>query len=331
MKKLSSECRDFKFARGFYIKLHSLVTSYIVGFDKEIKIVVASLLANGHILFDGIPGIGKTALAYTLSRALGLDFKRIQFTPDLLPSDIIGTMVYDQRINDFVFKKGPIFANIVLADEINRANPRTQSALLQAMQEKKVTVEGRDYYLPRPFMVIATQNPIEFTGVFPLPEALLDRFMVMVKMDVPDKDSLREIINRANKLTKPFDEWSIEPIVSRDELECLSKMVYEVDYTGSIEGRPNIMDYIVELSEATWRHPDVEYGVSPRASLYLLQLSRAIALLDGRDYVIPDDVKEAIHYVFPHRIILKPEARASRKTPYHVIKDILETVNPPVP
>ena len=144
--------------------------------------------------------------------------------------------------------------------------------------------------------------------------------------DIDDK-----IINRANKLTKPFDEWSIEPIVSRDELECLSKMVYEVDYTGSIEGRPNIMDYIVELSEATWRHPDVEYGVSPRASLYLLQLSRAIALLDGRDYVIPDDVKEAIHYVFPHRIILKPEARASRKTPYHVIKDILETVNPPVP
>ncbi len=318
-------------ARDFYERLSSVVGKFIVGFKEELRIITATLLANGHILVDGIPGIGKTAMAYTLARALGLSFKRIQFTPDLLPSDILGTMVYNQQKNVFEFRRGPIFANIVLADEINRANPRTQSALLEAMQERKVTIEGVDYHLPRPFLVIATQNPIEFTGVFPLPEALLDRFMVMIRLERPGRDNLVEILYRANTLAKPFDEWSVEPATNPEELLEISKLVYSVEYTSSIEGRPGIVDYICDLVEASWRHPDVEYGVSPRAGLYLLQLSRGLALLDGRDYVLPDDVKTAVKYVFPHRIVLKPEAKASKRDVYSVIRDIIESVEAPVP
>ncbi len=323
--------KGFESARDFYERLSSVIGKYIVGFHEELKIITATLLANGHILLDGIPGIGKTALAYTLSRVLGLSFKRIQFTPDLLPSDILGTMVYNQKKGDFEFRKGPVFANIVLADEINRANPRTQSALLEAMQERKVTVEGVDYRLPRPFMVIATQNPIEFTGVFPLPEALLDRFMVMIRLYRPDRKGLVEILFRANTLAKPFDEWVVEPVINPSRLLELSKLVYEVEYSSVIEGRPGVVDYITDLVEASWRHPDVEYGVSPRAGLFLLQLSRGLALLSGRDYVLPDDVKTAIKYVFPHRLILKPEARASHKDVYKVIDDIVKSVEVPVP
>ncbi len=321
----------FEDARDFYEKLDSMLSRYMVGLREELRIITATLLSEGHVLLDGIPGVGKTALANSLARALGLSFKRIQFTPDLLPSDILGTLVYNQKINDFVFRRGPIFANIVLADEINRANPRTQSALLEAMQERKVSIEGVDYPLPRPFMVIATQNPIEFTGVFPLPEALLDRFMVKVFIPVPHGDRVKEILYRVDKLTRPFDEWDIEPIITCDELLCLSKLVYRVNYRSEVKGRPDIVDYIAKIVDATWNHRRVEYGVSPRAGLYTLQLARALALLDGRDYVIPDDVKLAARYTLVHRLILKPEARASNIDPRDIVEDILKSVEPPIP
>lgn len=326
------ECSlGFNDVLDFYKKLDGMLSKYMVGFRLELKIITATLLSEGHVLLNGIPGVGKTALAYSLARSLGLSFKRIQFTPDLLPSDILGTMVFNQKINDFVFRRGPIFANVVLADEINRANPRTQSALLQAMQERKVSIEGVDYPLPRPFMVIATQNPIEFTGVFPLPEALLDRFMVKIDIPLPSKEHAKEILYRANRLTRPFDEWDIEPIVSMDELKCFTQLVYKVNYRSPIQGRPDIVDYITNLIEATWKHPKIEYGVSPRAGLFTLQLSRALAMLDGRNYVLPDDVKIAVRYTLPHRIILKPEARAANIDTKDIVEEILKTVEVPVP
>jgi len=326
------ECSfTFENVLHFYKRLDNMLSKYMVGFELELKIITATLLSEGHVLLNGIPGVGKTALANSLARALGLSFKRIQFTPDLLPSDILGTMVYNQKINDFIFRQGPVFANIVLADEINRANPRTQSALLQAMQERKVSIEGKDYLLPRPFMVIATQNPIEFTGVFPLPEALLDRFMVKIDIPLPSKKQKKEILYRADKLTRPFDEWDIEPIFGIDELKCLMQLVYKVNYRSSVQGRPDIVDYITDLIEATWAHPKVEYGVSPRAGLFTLQLSRALALLDGRNYVLPDDVKIAVLYTFPHRIILKPEARAANVDTKEIVNEIIKGVETPVP
>ncbi len=328
---MAEECRlGFRDAEDFYNKLSSMLSRYMVGFEEELRVITATLVAEGHVLLDGVPGTGKTALANSLARALGLSFKRIQFTPDLLPSDILGTLVYNQKINDFVFRRGPVFANIVLADEINRANPRTQSALLQAMQERKVSIEGQDHLLPRPFMVIATQNPVEFTGVFPLPEALLDRFMVKIDVKVPGKDMVKEILLRANRLTRPFDEWDIEPIITPGELLCLSKLVYSVEYSASPPGRPSVVDYIAEIIGATWSHKYVEYGASPRAGLFIVQLSRALALFEGRNYVIPDDVKLAARYCLPHRIILSPEARASNVATRRVVEEILVKVEPPV-
>ena len=297
------------------------VRKVVYGLDEQLKIVFASFLAEGHILLEGVPGVAKTTLAKAFASSLALSFKRIQFTPDLLPSDVIGTMVYDQRTGEFRLRKGPIFANIVLADEINRASPRTQSALLEAMQERQVTIEGNTLKLPEPFVVIATQNPIEFEGTFPLPEAQLDRFLVKVVIPRPPRQVLKLVLRNYGVIR----EWPIKPVASGEDVLRAQRAIW------SVRVSDDILDYIVELVEETHRHPHVRLGGSPRAAIALQQLSRALAAMEGRDYVIPDDVKLAARYVLPHRIILKPEAEVEGVTAERVVEEVLRSVRVPVP
>lgn len=303
-------------------RIVSEVSKVIVGKEEEIRFILASLMAGGHVLLEGVPGVAKTTMARAIATVLGLEWKRIQFTPDLLPADILGTFIYEQRTGEFRFRKGPIFANIVLADEINRASPRTQSAFLEAMQERQVTVEGITYKLPEPFMVIATMNPIEFEGVFPLPEAQIDRFLAKVVVGYPDKNEMIAILKKIDYI----EEWPLEPIVSPKDVELLvnsSRAVY-VDEV--------ILDYIVNLVEATRRHPLVRLGGSPRAAIALVKLSKSLALMDGRGYVVPDDVKKAALPALRHRIILKPEAEIEAGlTADNVVEQILEKTPVPSP
>ncbi|AEM38912.1 ATPase associated with various cellular activities AAA_3 [Pyrolobus fumarii 1A] len=297
------------------------VRKVVYGLDEQLKILLASLLAEGHVLLEGVPGVAKTTLAKAFASSMSLSFKRIQFTPDLLPSDVIGTMVYDQKSGEFRLKKGPIFANIVLADEINRASPRTQSALLEAMQERQVTIEGNTLRLPEPFMVVATQNPIEFEGTFPLPEAQLDRFLVKIVVPRPSREVLKQVLRNYGVIR----EWPIEPVATAEDVLEARRAVWSVRVSDSV------LDYIVEIVEATHRHPHVRLGGSPRAAIAMQQLSRALAAMEGRDYVIPDDVKLAARYVLPHRIILKPEAEVEGVTPEAVVEEVLKSVPTPVP
>ncbi len=297
------------------------VGKVVYGLEEQVKIILAALLADGHVLLEGVPGVAKTTLAKALASSMDLKFKRIQFTPDLLPSDIIGTMIYDQRTGEFRPRLGPIFANIVLADEINRASPRTQSALLEAMQERQVTIEGQTYRLEQPFFVIATQNPIEFEGTFPLPEAQLDRFLVKVVIERPKPEVLKRVLREYRRI----NEWPVEKVVSRNDVLAAQAAIWEVKVSDSI------IDYIVALVEETHRHDMVRLGASPRAAIAMQQLSRALAAMDGRDYVIPDDVKLAARYVLPHRVILKPEAEVEGVTPERVVDEVLKRVPAPVP
>jgi MoxR-like ATPase len=295
------------------------VGKVIIGKNEDITIILASLVARGHILLEGVPGVAKTTMAKAIASALDLSFKRIQFTPDLLPSDIVGTMVYDPSSGNFRLRKGPIFANIVLADEINRASPRTQSALLEAMQEKQVTIEGNTLPLPEPFMVIATQNPIELEGTFPLPEAQTDRFLVKLEITYPDRSELLHVLKRLREI----EEWPITPVAGKEELLSLSNVIWNIYVSEELLG------YIVDIIEESRKHPSVRLGGSPRAAISLLQISRSLALLHGRDYIIPDDVKKAAKPVLVHRIILKPEAEIEGETSSQVIDEILRKV--PVP
>ena len=293
----------------------------IVGKEKELKLLIATIIVDGHVLLEGVPGVAKTLMAKTIARSFNLSFKRIQFTPDLLPSDIIGTMVFDEKTKEFRLRKGPVFANIVLADEVNRASPRTQSALLEAMQEKQVTIEGETYKLPEPFTVIATQNPIELEGTFPLPEAQLDRFTTKIVIPIPDRKILLEVLRKLKTIT----EWPVRPVASGENVLDARKALWSITVSDPV------MDYIVSLVEATHRHPDVRLGASPRAAIALQQVSRALAAFNGRDYVIPDDVKKAAPYILLHRIILKPEAEVEGVTPEKVVREVLNTVEVPVP
>jgi MoxR-like ATPase len=303
-------------------RILSEIHKVVVGKNHEVKLLLATLIAGGHALLEGVPGVAKTTIAKALATATGLEWKRIQFTPDLLPSDIIGTMIYDKKTGEFRFRRGPIFANIVLADEINRASPRTQSAFLEAMQERQVTIEGIPYRLPEPFMVIATMNPIEFEGVFPLPEAQLDRFLVKIIIDYPTREELLEIIRKHDYI----EEWPVKAIVGPAEVKELTKSIKKVYIDDSI------LDYIADIVEATRRHPLVRLGASPRAAIALSKLSRALALMDGRDYVLPDDVKEVATAVLRHRILLKPEAEIEGGiTPDDVVNQILREVPTPSP
>ncbi len=293
----------------------------IVGKSEVVELIIVTLLCEGHILIDDVPGIGKTMLAKSISKSLGCSFRRIQFTPDLLPSDITGTHIFNQSTSDFEFKAGPIMAQIVLADEINRATPRTQSAMLEAMQERQITVEGITKPLPRPFLVLATQNPIELEGTFPLPEAQLDRFLLKIRMGYPTMDDDRVILTRF-RLTNPLDE--LAEVVSADELLRMQTGCREIHASADIE------DYVIRLVHATRNHDAVELGASPRAMLALFQSAQALAALRGRTYVIPDDVKYLARYVLSHRIVLKAESHLRGTTAEQALEEIVDTVPVPV-
>jgi MoxR-like ATPase len=286
------------------------------------QLLTAVLAAGGHVLFEDYPGLAKTLIARSFASVLGLDFKRIQFTPDLLPGDITGGYVYDRSRNDFVIRQGPIFANIILADEINRASPKTQSALLEAMQEYQVTLEGETQRLPHPFLVIATQNPIEYEGTFPLPEAQLDRFIMKLSVGYPTIEEEQEILTRRRQ--RGQDEIALVPQTSASELLQMRELVEQV-YVA-----PDIERYMVNLVAATRRHNQVVVGASPRGSLALLKLSRAWAAMQNRDFVLPDDVKRFARPALGHRLILDPELWLRRGATENVMEVVLRTVPVPV-
>ncbi|MFC2070701.1 AAA family ATPase [Chloroflexota bacterium] len=297
------------------------VERVIVGKSEVVELVIATLLCEGHILIDDVPGIGKTMLAKSIAKSLGCSFRRIQFTPDLLPSDITGTHIFNQSTSDFEFRPGPVIAQVVLADEINRATPRTQSALLEAMQERQITIEGETKPLPRPFIVLATQNPIELEGTFPLPEAQLDRFLLKIKLGYPTMDDDRVILTRFRQ-TNPLDE--LTAVISADELIRMQISCHEIHVTADIE------DYVIRLVHATRSHDSVELGASPRAMLALYQSAQALAALRGRTFVIPDDVKYLARYVLSHRIILKAESYLRGISAEQALEEIVDTVPVPV-
>ena len=277
-------------------RLTEAVHQVIAGMDDAIHALLIALLSEGHVLIEGPPGIAKTYLARAFSAALGLEFKRIQFTADILPSDIIGSQIYNRATGKFEFRKGPIFANIVLADEINRASPRSQSALLEAMQERQVTVEGVKYPLPRPFLIIATQNPIEFEGTYYLPEAEIDRFLIRIVIGYPNRETELEMLSKKLIHGENID---IDPVASPQEV------LNAIEIASKVKVDHSIIEYIVRLAEATRKHEKIALGVSPRGEVALLYASRAEAAINGKDYVIPDHVKSVLKLVFNHRIILK--------------------------
>jgi MoxR-like ATPase len=297
------------------------LASVVAGKDHVLERILAGVLANGHILIEDYPGLAKTLIARLLAQALDLGFRRIQFTPDLLPGDITGGFVYDQREGRFEFRPGPIFTNLLLGDEINRATPKTQAALLEAMQESQVTVEGQSFPLESPFLVIATQNPIELEGTYPLPEAQLDRFLVRVSVGYPEPEAEREILRRRRE--RRTDAASVPTIVSRADLLAMQEALETVFVSDAVER------YIVDLVQATRADHRVALGASPRGALGVLKLARAEAALRGRDFVLPDDVKAVALPVLAHRLVLKPELWVSRTTPAQVVEDLLRHV--PVP
>ena len=296
------------------------VSKVIVGKTEVIEHALAALIAQGHILLEDVPGVGKTMLAKSLSVSIGCDFKRIQFTPDLLPSDVAGISVYNQSSGEFQFRPGPIMAEVVLADEINRATPKTQSALLEAMEELQVTVDGVTHHLQHPFLVMATQNPIEYEGTFPLPEAQLDRFLMRISLGYPDFEEELSVIGQQEQ-THPIE--SLEPVTNPSEIVRLQEAAKEVYVDRAVR------EYIVTLTESTRDHRDVALGASPRASLGLFRASRALALVLDRDYVIPDDIKVLAPAVTAHRIILAPSARMRGVRSADLITDLLNSVAVP--
>ncbi|HYN89512.1 MAG TPA: MoxR family ATPase [Ardenticatenaceae bacterium] len=296
------------------------VERVILGKHQEVRLTLLALLCEGHMLIEDVPGTGKTTLAKAISRSLGCEFKRIQFTPDLLPSDVTGVSVFNQREREFEYRPGPIMAQIILTDEINRATPKTQSALLEAMEERQVTVDGVTYALPRPFMVMATQNPIEYEGTFPLPEAQLDRFLLRIHLGYPEATDEIAILTSQQR-SHPIDD--IGQVVSVEELVAAQRAVREV-YVDDL-----IKRYIVEVARATRRHPDVYLGTSPRGSLALYHTGQARAAADGRDYVLPDDIKALAIPTLAHRLIISPAARIKNVEATAVVEELLSTV--PVP
>jgi len=293
------------------------VERVIVGKHNEVRLAMVALLCQGHILIEDVPGTGKTVLAKAIARSLGCTFRRIQFTPDLLPSDVTGLSIFNQKTREFEFRPGPIMAQIVLADEINRATPKTQSALLEAMEERQATIDGTTYRMPDPFLVIATQNPIEYEGTFALPEAQLDRFMLRLRLGYPQP--LEEIvILDEQKRVHPLEE--IGQVLAVEELRELQSAVREV-YVDSA-----VSDYIVRLVDATRSHPEVYLGASPRGSLALYKAGQAFAALQGRDYVIPDDVKTVAGPALAHRIIVKTAATMRDVEPLQIVEELLDSV-----
>jgi MoxR-like ATPase len=298
-------------------KVAANVERVIVGKHAEVRLALVALLCRGHLLIEDVPGTGKTVLAKAIARSLGCSFRRIQFTPDLLPSDVTGLSIYNQKTQEFEFRPGPIMAQIVLSDEINRATPKTQSALLECMEERQATVDGTTYRMPDPFLVIATQNPIEYEGTFALPEAQLDRFLLRLRMGYPEPVDEIVILDE-QKRGHPIDE--LEEVASVEELRSMQAAVREV-YVD-----PAISDYIVRLVNATRSHPDVYLGASPRGSLALYRASQALAALTGRDYVIPDDVKALAVPALAHRLIVKAAATIRDIDAEGLVRELLEIV-----
>ena len=302
-------------------RIKSNIERVLVGKGGVIELTLAAILGGGHLLVEDVPGIGKTTLGRCLAESLGCSFKRIQFTPDLMPSDITGIHYYNQKTGDFEFRPGPVIAQVVLADEINRATPRTQSALLEAMGEGQLTVDEVTIPLPKPFLVIATQNPIELEGTFPLPEAQLDRFLLRIRLGYPEESEEEEMLRRFHS-SSPMD--TLAPVTGEDDFLKVREAVSQVHVS------PELRNYIVQLVQATRKHDDVELGASPRASIGLYRCSQALAGIQGRTFIIPDDVKALASYALSHRIILKSHARLREVTPEGVIDGILNKVPVPV-
>ena len=309
--EVEARCRDILKAVG----------QAVVGKDEILAQILAGLLANGHVLMEDYPGMAKTLIARLFGQAMGLEFRRIQFTPDLLPSDITGSYIYDQRNGRFDFRRGPVFTGLLLADEINRATPKTQSALLEAMQESQVTVEGDSFPLDAPFLVIATQNPIELEGTYALPEAQLDRFIMRVSVGYPAREDEQRILSRRRE--RRTDATEIAQVVSRDQLLAMQRTLEDVHVDPSIEA------YVVDLVRATREDDRLLLGSSPRGSLALLKLARAAAMLRRADFVTPDDVKSMAVPALAHRLVLKPELWVSKVTPERIVGDALTKVPTP--
>ncbi|HZG56293.1 MoxR family ATPase [Paenibacillus sp.] len=304
----------------FVARVRENIARVVVGKEETVELLLAALLANGHALLEDVPGTGKTLLAKTLARSLGCDFKRIQFTPDLLPSDVSGINFYNQKTGEFEFRPGPLFTNILLADEINRATPRTQSSLLECMEERQVTIDGTTHKLSAPFLVVATQNPVDNHGTFPLPEAQLDRFLMRVPVGYPSRQESVAMLERF-RASNPLDE--LEPVASAADIVAAQR------FAQSVRVSEDLLDYIVRLSEATRADADVLLGASPRASQALLRASQALAAIRGRAYVSPDDVKAAAVPVLSHRLLTRHAARTRDAGGADVVRRLLQQVEVP--
>ena len=302
-------------------KVISNVEKVIIGKRKETVLSLTALLAGGHVLLEDVPGVGKTMLVKSLAKSINATFKRIQFTPDLLPSDVLGVSVYNPKAMEFEFRPGPIMGNIILADEINRTSPKTQSALLEGMEEGNVTVDGYTYQLPKPFFVMATQNPIEYEGTYPLPEAQLDRFLLKMKMGYPNPEEEIDVLTRyANEETI---DW-LEPVITMEEILNAQREVKQVFVDETIK------EYIVNIVLKTRNHPQIYLGVSPRGSIALMKAAQAYAYLNGRDFVLPDDVQFLAPHIFSHRMILRSEAKYEGISPDEIIFSVLSSVQVPI-
>lgn len=302
-------------------KIRENVQKAIIGKDEVINLVLVGVLCEGHILLEDVPGIGKTTLARALAASLGCTFKRIQFTPDLLPSDVTGINWFNQKTQEFEFRPGPVFTQIVLADEINRATPRTQSALLEAMQEQQVTIDGVTHALPRPFLVLATQNPVELEGTFPLPEAQIDRFLLRVVIGYPSQREENSILERY-RLNSQLPE--LQPVTNSTEIMQMQ------NGRSNIRVEESVRDYIVRVARATRENSEVQLGASPRATMALYHSAQAWAAIQGRDFVLPDDIKKMAPHVLTHRLMISPQAQLRGRQPNQLVTDIVDSISVPV-
>ncbi|WP_265112555.1 AAA family ATPase [Halosolutus halophilus] len=308
--------------QNVFTAIHTEVDRVLVGNEDAVEHLTIALLTRGHLLFEGVPGVAKTTLANLFARASGLDYRRIQMTPDVLPADITGTHIYRENTGEFQLQRGPIFSNLVVADEINRATPKTQSALLEAMEERSVTIEGETLSLPEPFMVVATQNPIEMEGVFELPEAQRDRFVFKLTVELPARATEREVLDRFDD-RPDLGPADIESAIGPEAIRAARATAMDVYVAEPVK------EYILDLVDATREHPDVEYGASPRASLAFLDGAKARAAIRGREYAIPDDVKALAHPILAHRLVLTTDADLGHVTPDEIISKIVDGVELP--
>lgn len=297
------------------------ISNVIVGKRDVSLLSLVALLANGHVLLEDVPGVGKTMMVRALAKSVGVEFKRIQFTPDLLPSDVTGVSIYNPKEQKFEFREGPIFGNVILADEINRTSPKTQSALLEGMEEGSITVDGTTRILAKPFFVMATQNPVDYEGTYPLPEAQLDRFLFKLRMGYPTKSEEYEVLTLAEK-ERPIHQ--IASVITQEELIALQNSIQQVYVDETIK------HYIIDITSKTRKHPSVYLGASPRASIALMKAAQAYAFISGRDYIIPDDIQYLAQFTLPHRIILRSEAKFEGKSAEELVNDLISETNVPV-